>query len=154
MNLKVMGPRMGFPRKKYVERKSSPSNLIRHIFANQGSAVLQNANVTTVPTSGTVGAGIVGVGQKVTIMQQPGVNAVVQQQQQQPGQHLRHVQATHNGNGQYVLVHRANVGAADNQAPRASSAPPVPQNQVCISYEIVSLRELLFYLLYRINYMV
>lgn len=123
---------MGFPRKKYVQRKSSPT-LIRHIFANQNSAVLQNTNVTTVPTSaavtaaGTVG---VGVGQKVTIMQQPCVSPG-----QQAGQHLAHVQATHdihhNGNGQYVLVHRANVGAADNQAPRASSAPPVPQNQVC-----------------------
>lgn len=130
---------MGFPRKKYVQRKSSPT-LIRHIFANQGSAVLQNANITTVPNSGAVtGAGAtaigtvgVGVGQKVTIMQQPCVSPG----QQQAAQHLTHVQATHdihhNGNGQYVLVHRANVGAADNQAPRASSAPPVPQNQVCM----------------------
>lgn len=132
---------MGFPRKKYVQRKSSPT-LIRHIFANQGSAVLQNANVTTVPSSATLtggsGTGIgtvgVGVGQKVTIMQQPCVSP---SQQQTATQHLTHVQATHdihhNGNGQYVLVHRANVGAADNQAPRASSAPPVPQNQVCMT---------------------
>lgn len=120
---------MGFPRKKYVQRKSSPT-LIRHIFANQNSTVLQNTNVTTVPTSAAAGTVGVGVGQKVTIMQQPCVSPG-----QQTGQHLAHVQATHdihhNGNGQYVLVHRANVGAADNQAPRASSAPPVPQNQVC-----------------------
>lgn len=144
---------MGFPRKKYVQRKSSPT-LIRHIFSNQATAVLQNANVTTVPTSTAVTAGNVGVGQKVTIMQQPQSVAVGQS----PGQHLQHVQATHdihhNGNGQYVLVHRANVGAADNQAPRASSAPPVPQNQVCMTSLNATLRELLFHLLYRINYMV
>lgn len=122
---------MGFPRKKYVQRKSSPT-LIRHIFANQGSAVLQNANITAVatPVAGVSG----GVSQKVTIMQQPGGGGVQATTQQQSGQHMTHVQTTHdihhNGNGQYVLLHRANVGAADNQAPRASSAPPVPQNQV------------------------
>lgn len=116
---------MGFPRKKYVQRKSSPT-LIRHIFANQGSTVLQNANLTAVATPvNSVG----GVGQKVTIMQQPGGGVSVAAQQQ--AQHMTHADIHHNGNGQYVLLHRANVGAADNQAPRASSAPPVPQNQVC-----------------------
>ncbi|XP_075165109.1 transcriptional regulator additional sex combs isoform X2 [Haematobia irritans] len=114
---KVIGPRMGFPRKKYVQRKSSPT-LIRHIFANQGSAVLQNANLTAVATPVT---NVTGVPQKVTIMQQ----SVGVTQQQLQATHDIH----HNGNGQYVLLHRANVGAADNQAPRASSAPPVPQNQ-------------------------
>ncbi|KAL9916157.1 transcriptional regulator additional sex combs isoform 1-T10 [Glossina fuscipes fuscipes] len=111
---KVIGPRMGFPRKKYVQRKSSPT-LIRHVFANQGTTMLQAAN-----------AAATNVGnQQLTILQQPTVPS-------QSGQHVSHVQAHdihHNGNGQYVLVHRANVGAADNQAPRASSAPPVPQNQ-------------------------
>uniref|UniRef100_A0A1A9V1N8 DEUBAD domain-containing protein n=1 Tax=Glossina austeni TaxID=7395 RepID=A0A1A9V1N8_GLOAU len=113
---KVIGPRMGFPRKKYVQRKSSPT-LIRHVFANQGTTMLQAANAA---------ASNVG-NQQLTILQQPTVPS-------QSGQHVSHVQAHdihHNGNGQYVLVHRANVGAADNQAPRASSAPPVPQNQVC-----------------------
>lgn len=107
---------MGFPRKKYVQRKSSPT-LIRHVFANQGTTMLQAANAA---------ASNVG-NQQLTILQQPTVPS-------QSGQHVSHVQAHdihHNGNGQYVLVHRANVGAADNQAPRASSAPPVPQNQVC-----------------------
>lgn len=113
---------MGFPRKKYVQRKSSPT-LIRHIFANQGTAVLQNANLTAVATP------VSGVAQKVTIMQQ---SAGGQQQPQlvSGGQHITTHDIHHNGNGQYVLLHRANVGAADNQAPRASSAPPVPQNQV------------------------
>lgn len=94
---KVIGPRMGFPRKKYVQRKPSPT-LIRHLFTPQTGNAL-HTNVTANPR--------------------------LQQQQQQP--HDLH--QNNNGGGQYVLVHRANVGAADNHAPRASSAPPVPQTQ-------------------------
>ncbi|XP_037944965.1 polycomb protein Asx isoform X2 [Teleopsis dalmanni] len=94
---KVIGPRMGFPRKKYVQRKPSPT-LIRHVFTGQNSNTMQGNS-----------------GPQLTLMQQPIV----------PQQHELH----QNGSGQYVLIHRANVGAADNHAPRASSAPPVPQNQ-------------------------
>nr|XP_014092079.1 polycomb protein Asx isoform X2 [Bactrocera oleae] len=101
---KVIGPRMGFPRKKYVQRKPSPT-LIRHLFTPQTANAL-HTNVTANPR-----------------LQQQLTAAAAVQQQQQP--HDLHQNS--NGGGQYVLVHRANVGAADNQAPRASSAPPVPQ---------------------------
>nr|CRL92662.1 ASX [Drosophila subobscura] len=112
---KVIGPRMsGFPRKKYVQRKPSPTTLIRHVFSPGPGA----ANATP---------------QQLQILQQQ------QQQQQaatlpvaqtQPQPPVAPEQMIHqNGSGQYVLVHRATVGAADNQAPRASSAPPLHQNQ-------------------------
>lgn len=65
----------------------------------------------------------------------PGAPGGAAQQQMQVAQQAQTTpeqqQLLHqNGTGQYVLVHRANVGAADNQAPRASSAPPLHQNQV------------------------
>ncbi|XP_055923635.1 polycomb protein Asx isoform X2 [Eupeodes corollae] len=85
---KVIGPRMGFPRKKFVPRQPSPT-LIRHVYGPPGTV------------------------QHASIMPQPHQSEIQQQ----------------NGNNQYVFVHRANVGAADNQAPRASSAPP-SQNQL------------------------
>ncbi|CAD7012303.1 unnamed protein product [Ceratitis capitata] len=116
---KVFGPRMGFPRKKYVQRKPSPT-LIRHIFTPQTANTL-HANVTANPR----------------LQQQLTAAAAVQHQQQQHDLHQNGTGGVGSvggggggwvgGNGQYVLVHRANVGAADNQAPRASSAPPVPQ---------------------------
>ncbi|XP_022229278.2 polycomb protein Asx isoform X2 [Drosophila obscura] len=111
---KVIGPRMsGFPRKKYVQRKPSPTTLIRHVFSPGSGA----ANATP---------------QQLQILQQQqqqqAVTLPVAQTQPQPPaapEQLIH----QNGSGQYVLVHRATVGAADNQAPRASSAPPLHQNQ-------------------------
>lgn len=96
----------GFPRKKYVQRKPSPTTVIRHM---------------SLTAPGAPGG---------TAQQQ--LQVAAQQAQPTPEQQ----QLLHqNGTGQYVLVHRANVGAADNQAPRASSAPPLHQNQVrrCIS---------------------
>lgn len=88
----------GFPRKKYVQRKPSPTTVIRHML----------------PTAPGAPGGT------------PQQLQVAQQAQPTQEQQLLH----QNGTGQYVLVHRANVGAADNQAPRASSAPPLHQNQV------------------------
>lgn len=90
----------GFPRKKYVQRKPSPTTVIRHMSLTAPGAPGGTAQ------------------QQLQVAQQ----AQPTQEQQQ----LLH----QNGTGQYVLVHRANVGAADNQAPRASSAPPLHQNQV------------------------
>ena len=120
----MIGPRLGFPRKKYVQRKPSPTTLIRHAFTNQATGNLQ------LPSGVVATAG----GQQMnTLMPQPAGHQNIQHHQtlattvpQQQPQHGLH----QNSNGQYVLVHRAHVGAADNQAPRASSAPPVPQNQV------------------------
>ncbi|XP_030380043.1 polycomb protein Asx isoform X2 [Scaptodrosophila lebanonensis] len=90
---KVIGPRMGFPRKKYVERKTLPT-FIRPLFSG-----VSGATSTATPT-------------------------------QLPTTSVTHEQMLHhNGSGQYVLLHRANVGATDNHAPRASSAPPIHQNQ-------------------------
>lgn len=59
--------------------------------------------------------------------------AATQQQQNLELQQHHHNFHNSGGPGHYVLVHRANIGVADNQAPRASSAPPVPQNQVGVS---------------------
>lgn len=91
----------GFPRKKYVQRKPSPTTVMRHL-------------LTATPGASSP--------------QQQQQQLVTQQSSQEQQQQLLH----QNGTGQYVLVHRANVGAADNQAPRASSAPPLHQNQVSI----------------------
>lgn len=107
--LQVIGPRMGgFPRKKYVQRKPSPTTVIRHMLTSAPSA-----------PSGT-----------------PQQLQVTQQTQPTTQEQLLH----QNGTGQYVLVHRANVGAADNQAPRASSAPPLHQNQVSYKIEHLNAR--------------
>ncbi|XP_055372771.1 polycomb protein Asx isoform X2 [Condylostylus longicornis] len=97
---KVIGPRLGFPRKKFVPRQASPT-LIRHVYTTAGTGIPNGAN------------------QNIQL-QQPGAQQTIIQGTDQ----LQH------GSGHYVLIHRANVGAADNQAPRASSAPPAQNQQI------------------------
>lgn len=116
----------GFPRKKYVQRKPSPTTLIRHVFS---------------PGPG----GATATPQQLQLLQQQHQQAAAGTspvpQNPQPGQATE--QLIHqNGSGQYVLVHRANVGAADNQAPRASSAPPLHQNQVSNSIKILNCKDI------------
>lgn len=71
------------------------------------------------PAAATVTPGT----KQVTIMQHPQHCSVRSQQQ------YLLPEFNQKASGQFVLIHRANVCAADNQAPRASSAPP-SQNQV------------------------
>ena len=96
----MVGPRLGFPRKKFVPRQASPTLLVRHVYGGTGC-----------PTNGAT------------------TNQLQQQQQNGTQQLIQGVVDQNQSSGHYVLIHRANVGAADNQAPRASSAPPA-QNQV------------------------
>lgn len=104
----------GFPRKKYVPRKPSPT-LIRHVFTpGPGAATATPQQLQLLQQ------------QQQQVHHQAATAPVAQNPQQGATEQIIH----QNGNGQYVLVHRANVGAADNQAPRASSAPPLHQNQV------------------------
>lgn len=138
---------MGFPRKKYVQRKSSPTTLIQHVFTTSsgnasGTTLLPSALHLMNSNGASASDGVRNCQHLSTILQQQMVAMQQQRQQQQqhelnPHQHHhqpQHQHQHHNGGpGHYVLVHRANVGAADNQAPRASSAPPVPQNQVGVS---------------------
>lgn len=88
--------------RKKYVQRQPSPTMIRHVYAASGTVSIPSA------------------AQQINVMQQ--------HHHQTNQQHELHP----NASGQYVLVHRANVGAADNQAPRASSAPPVPQNQVLL----------------------
>ena len=73
----MIGPRLGFPRKKYVQRKPSPTTLIRHAFTNQATGNLQ------LPSGVVATAG----GQQMnTLMPQPAGHQNIQHHQGQTEQ--------------------------------------------------------------------
>lgn len=101
-------PRVTFSKKGFVQRQPSPV-LVRHVFTtNQGIPV----SMAVLPS---------------------GIHQSQQQQQQQQSATTVPTDGSSGGqlnaSGQYILVQRTGIVPADNQAPRASSAPPA-QNQV------------------------